>query len=297
MTTIGFIGLGYMGHGMAKNIVEKGYALQAKANRKREAIEDLVTRGATENADVAAIGATSDRVVLCLPGSDQVEAIIAGPGGLLTAPKPGLIILDSSTSNPVSTGRLFELCAEKGVILVDAPLGRTPKEAWSGTLDTMVGASPEVFETVKPLIETWSGKVVHTGGPGSGHTMKLLNNFVSLGYAALYSEALAIGAKAGISAETFHGVLSGGRMDCGFYQTFMQYVVGGDREAHKFTLKNAHKDTRYLVSLANEAGIASHVASAVKNTYATAEAIGRGEDFVPMLRDIVGELNGIKRGN
>ena len=125
--------------------------------------------------------------------------------------------------------------------------------------------------------------------------MKLLNNFVSLGYAALYSEALAIGAKAGISAETFHGVLSGGRMDCGFYQTFMQYVVGGDRDAHKFSLKNAHKDTRYLVGMANEAGIASHVSSAVKNSFATAEAIGRGDDFVPMLADIVAELNGIKR--
>ena len=295
MTTIGFIGLGYMGHGMAKNIVEKGFALQAKANSKREAIDDLLGRGATENTDVAAIGATSDRVVLCLPGSDQVEAIVAGPGGLLTEPKPGLIILDSSTANPVSTRRLFDLCAERGVTLVDAPLGRTPKEAWAGTLDTMVGATPEMFDTVKPLVETWSGKIVHTGGPGSGHTMKLLNNFVSLGYAALYSEALAIGAKAGISAETFHGVLSGGRMDCGFYQTFMQYVVGRDRDAHKFTLKNAHKDTRYLVGMANEAGIASHVASAVKNSFATAEAIGRGDEFVPMLSDVVAELNGIRR--
>jgi 3-hydroxyisobutyrate dehydrogenase-like beta-hydroxyacid dehydrogenase len=294
-STIGFIGLGYMGHGMAKNIVEKGFALQAKANSKREAIEDLVGRGATENTDVAAIGGTSDRVVLCLPGSDQVEAIVAGPGGLLTDPKPGLIILDSSTSNPVSTRKLFELCAAKGVTLVDTPLGRTPKEAWAGTLDTMVGATPEMFETVKPLVETWSGKIVHTGGPGSGHTMKLLNNFVSLGYAALYAEALAIGAKAGVSAETFHSVLSGGRMDCGFYQTFMQYVVGGDRDAHKFSLKNAHKDTRYLVGMANEAGVASHVSSAVKNSFATAEAIGRGDDFVPMLADIVAELNGIKQ--
>ena len=294
-STIGFIGLGYMGYGMAKNIVEKGFALQAKANSKREAIEDLVGRGATENTDVAAIGGTSDRAVLCLPGSDQVEAIVAGPGGLLTDPKPGLIILDSSTSNPVSTRKLFELCAAKGVTLVDTPLGRTPKEAWAGTLDTMVGATPEMFETVKPLVETWSGKIVHTGGPGSGHTMKLLNNFVSLGYAALYAEALAIGAKAGVSAETFHSVLSGGRMDCGFYQTFMQYVVGGDRDAHKFSLKNAHKDTRYLVGMANEAGVASHVSSAVKNSFATAEAIGRGDDFVPMLADIVAELNGIKR--
>jgi 3-hydroxyisobutyrate dehydrogenase-like beta-hydroxyacid dehydrogenase len=293
--TIGFIGLGYMGHGMAKNIVEKGYALRALPNRKREAIEDLLGRGATEAASVAELGASCDMIVLCLPGSPEVEAVVAGPEGLLSTARPGLIILDSSTSNPVSTRQLFDLCAAKGVTLVDAPLSRTPKEAWTGTLDCMVGASPEVMEKVRPLIDTWSGKIVHTGEIGSGHTMKLLNNFLSLGYGALYAEALAIGQKSGVSPEIFHSVLSGGRMDCGFYQTFMQYVVGRDRDAHKFTLKNAHKDTRYLVSMANESGIATHIASAVKNSYATAESIGRGDDFVPMLTDVVAELNGIKR--
>ena len=191
--TIGFIGLGYMGHGMAKNIVEKGYALRALPNRKREAIDDLVTRGATEAASAAELGSSCDMIVLCLPGSPEVEAVIAGPEGLLSSAKPGLVIVDCSTSNPVSTRRLAELCAEKGVSLVDAPLSRTPKEAWTGTLDCMVGASAALFEKVRPLIDTWSGKVVHTGEIGSGHTMKLLNNFVSLGYGALYAEALAIG--------------------------------------------------------------------------------------------------------
>ncbi|MBC8131039.1 MAG: NAD(P)-dependent oxidoreductase [Rhizobiaceae bacterium] len=291
--TIGFIGLGYMGHGMAKNIVEKGYALHVVANRKREAIEDLIGRGAVEATSPADLAAACDMIVLCLPGSPEVEAVVSGEGGLLSAARPGLVILDCSTANPVSTRRLFDLAAEKGVAFVDAPLSRTPKEAWEGTLDTMVGAEPDMMERVRPLIATWSGKIVHTGLSGSGHTMKLLNNFLSLGYGALYAEALAIGAKAGVSAETFHGVISGGRMDCGFYQTFMNYVVGRDPNAHKFTLRNAHKDTRYLVSMANEAGVASNISSAVKNSYATAEGMGRGDHFVPMLTDVVAELNGI----
>ena len=123
--------------------------------------------------------------------------------------------------------------------------------------------------------------------------MKLLNNFISLGYAALYSEALAIGGKNGITPDVFHSVIGGGRMDCGFYQTFMDYVVGGNPNAHKFTLKNAHKDMRYLVSLANESGIASHVSSAVKNEFAMAEALGRGDGYLPTLSDIVAGLNGV----
>ena len=293
--TIGFIGLGYMGHGMAKNIVERGYPLVGLANRKREAIEDLVARGAREAGSVADLARQCDVIVLCLPGSPQVEDTVLGDDGILAHARPGTTIIDSSTSNPVSTRRIAALAVAAGLRFADAPLSRTPVEAWAGTLDSMVGADDETFEHIRPIVDCWSGRIVRTGDVASGHTMKLLNNFVSLGYAALYAEALAIGAKSGVSAQTFHEVISGGRMDCGFYQTFMKYVVGGDREAHKFTLRNAHKDTRYLVSLANESGVASHVSSAVKNSYATAEGIGRGDDFVPFLADIVAELNGVKR--
>lgn len=289
---IGFVGVGLMGHGMAKNIVEAGYALTVLAHRNREPVAELKGRGAAEAASVAELTAASDVIFLCLPGSPQVEATVAA---ILAAGADGKTIIDTSTSNPVSTRALAERCAAAGVTLIDAPLSRTPKEAWEGTLDTMVGASEADFERVRPLLETWAGKVVRVGEIGAGHTMKLLNNFVSLGYASIYSEALAIGAKNGIDAATFHGVIGGGRMDCGFYQTFMQYVVGRDRDAHKFTLRNAHKDMRYVVSLANESGIASHVSSTVKNGLATAESLGRGDDFLPMLSDVVAELNGIRR--
>ncbi|MBB4003525.1 NAD(P)-dependent oxidoreductase [Aurantimonas endophytica] len=289
---IGFVGVGLMGHGMAKNIVEAGYPLTVLAHRNREPVEDLKTRGAKEAASVAELAAASDVIFLCLPGSPQVEATVAA---ILAGELQGKTIIDTSTSNPVSTRALAERCGEAGATFIDAPLSRTPKEAWEGTLDTMVGASEAEFERVRPLLETWAGKVVRVGETGAGHTMKLLNNFVSLGYASIYSEALAIGAKNGIDAATFHGVIGGGRMDCGFYQTFMQYVVGRDRDAHKFTLRNAHKDMRYVVSLANESGIASHVSSTVKNGLATAESLGRGDDFLPMLSDVVAELNGVRR--
>ncbi|MEH6717380.1 MAG: NAD(P)-dependent oxidoreductase [Aurantimonas endophytica] len=289
---IGFVGVGLMGHGMAKNIVEAGYPLTVLAHRNREPVEDLKTRGAKEAASVAELAAASDVIFLCLPGSPQVEATVAA---ILAGEPQGKTIIDTSTSNPVSTRALAERCGEAGATFIDAPLSRTPKEAWEGTLDTMVGASEAEFERVRPLLETWAGKVVRVGETGAGHTMKLLNNFVSLGYASIYSEALAIGAKNGIDAATFHGVIGGGRMDCGFYQTFMQYVVGRDRDAHKFTLRNAHKDMRYVVSLANESGIASHVSSTVKNGLATAESLGRGDDFLPMLSDVVAELNGVRR--
>ncbi|MEO9337708.1 NAD(P)-dependent oxidoreductase [Mesorhizobium sp. SB112] len=292
LSRVGFIGAGLMGHGMAKNIIEAGYPLTVLPHRNPKPIDDLKSRGAAVAENIASLTANSDVIFLCLPGSPQVEAAV---GEIINASASGKTIVDCSTSNPVSTASLAKACKEVGIAFVDAPLSRTPKEAWEGTLDAMVGASQEDFERLHPLFETWAGKIVRVGEVGAGHTMKLLNNFVSLGYAALYSEALAIGAKSGVTAEVFHSVVGGGRMDCGFYQTFMKYVVERDSDAHKFTLRNAHKDMRYVVSLANENGIASNISSSVKNVLATAEATGHGDDYLPMLSDVVAELNGIVR--
>ena len=288
---IGFAGVGLMGQGMAKNILEAGFPLTVIAHRKREPVEDLKTRGAKEASDTADLCEASDILVLCLPGSPQVEDFVAT---FLAGDCEGKTIVDCSTSNPVSTRALAERCREKGATLIDAPLSRTPKEAWEGTLDVMVGASEADFQRLKPLLDVVGGKVVRVGEVGAGHTMKLLNNFLSLGYASIYAEAFAIGAKNGLDPATIDGVISGGRMDCPFWQTFKLFAVNGDREAHKFALSNAHKDMRYVVSMATESGVATRMAGPIKDGLATAEAIGRGGDYLPFLTEIVAELNGVK---
>lgn len=294
--TVGFIGLGFMGHGMAKNIVEKGYALSIMGHRNRAPIDDLLTRGAQEVKSVKEIAQNSSIVFLCVTGSTEVESLVRGADGLAANLAKGSIIVDCSTSDPTSTMALYQECASHGVTLVDAPLGRTPKEAWEGTLDTMVGATDEIFARLKPVLETWAGRAVHIGGPGDGHKMKLVNNFLSLGYAALYSEALVLAQKVGITPPRFDAVIRGGRMDCGFYQTFMKYTLERDKNAHKFTLANALKDMRYLESMADAAGISNPLGNAVKNIYAIAINTGKANDFVPMLGDVVAELNGTSLG-
>ncbi|HVI92140.1 MAG TPA: NAD(P)-dependent oxidoreductase, partial [Dongiaceae bacterium] len=254
--------------------------------------EDLKSRGAAEATSPRDLASRSDVVVLCVTGTPQVEAVINGPDGLASAGKP-LLVIDCSTSEPASTTRLAAELAPKSITLIDAPLSRTPADAQAGTLDVMVGGAPEVVVRARPILEAFAGRVIETGPTGTGHTMKLLNNFVSLGYAALYSEALALGAKAGLTAKVFDSVLRGGRMDCGFYQTFFKYVVERDRNAHKFTLNNALKDTTYLAAFANAMGLANPMGAAVRNSFALAVGAGRGEDYVPMLSDVVAEVNGI----
>jgi 3-hydroxyisobutyrate dehydrogenase-like beta-hydroxyacid dehydrogenase len=291
--TVGFIGLGLMGHGMAKNLVDKGYALSIYARKPSEATADLVQRGATLRTSASEVAQHASVVFLCVTGSRDVEALIRGPHGLLSGLEHGSVVVDCSTSDPVSTAALAAELAAIGVHLVDAPLSRTPKEAWAGTLDTMVGAVPEVFARIEPLLQTWAARIVHVGPPGTGHRMKLVNNFVSLGYAALYAEALTLAQAVGITPDMFDAVIRNGRMDCLFYQTFMEYTLNGNREAHKFTLTNAFKDLRYLESMADDAGVANPMGNAVKNSFGLGLQQGGPAQMVPMLPGLVAGLSGV----
>jgi 3-hydroxyisobutyrate dehydrogenase-like beta-hydroxyacid dehydrogenase len=289
---VGFVGIGLMGQGMARNIVEKGWPLMVIAHRNRAPVEDLVTRGAVEAASMQALAEHCDVIFLCLTGSPEVAAAVAA---LTPGLRRGSVIVDCSTSDPTVSLHLAADLAAVGVDFVDAPLSRTPKEAWAGTLDCMVGATDAAFARVQPIIATWAAKIVHIGGIGDGHKMKLLNNFLSLGYAALYSEALALSRKVGIPVSEFDKVIRGGRMDCGFYQTFMGYALEGNREAHRFTIGNAYKDMRYVESMANAATVVTPMASAVKNSFALAMAAGGSgaEDYVPHLSDFIAKANGV----
>jgi len=291
---IGFVGVGLMGHGMARNIVEKGYPLTVVANRNREPVEDLVRRGASEARSIRAVAEASDVVFICVTGSPQVDAVVNGPDGLRAGARSGMTIVDCSTSEPTLTRRLAAELAGIGVTFLDAPLSRTPKEAWEGKLDVMTGGAEADLARVNDVIACFAGRIVHVGPTGAGHTMKIVNNFVSMGYAALYAEALAVAKANGVAPRAMNAVLSGGRMDCGFYQTFFKYVIERDENAHKFTLSNAHKDMRYCAAMAEASGIANPMGNAVKNYFAMAEAQGNGGRYVPMLSDEVARWNGVK---
>jgi hypothetical protein len=188
---IGFIGLGLMGHGMAKNLVAKGFPLTVRVHRNRKPLEDIVAAGAREVATNADVARASDIVFLCVTGSPQVEAVVRGADGLLEAAREGLIVVDTSTAEPASTAALRTDFAAKRAEFVDAPLARTPKEAEEGRLNIMVGADDAVFEKLKPVLAAFCENVIHAGPPGHGHTLKLINNFMAMSIATSTAEAVA----------------------------------------------------------------------------------------------------------
>src|SRR5437868_9555709 len=190
-TKVVYIGAGLMGHGAAKNILEKGHPLTIMGHRDRAPVDDLVKRGASGGKSAAEVARASDILFLCLPSSVEVEATVYGAGGVLEGAQSGLIVVDSTTADPNSTRRIAADLKAKGARMLDAPLGRTPKEAEEGKLSTYVGGDDATFAAVKPVFDTYADTVIHVGPLGMGHTLKLINNFISIGTAAIIAEAAA----------------------------------------------------------------------------------------------------------
>ena len=292
MSNIGFIGAsGLMGHGMAKNLLGKGHALSITVHKQRDRLADLFAAGAKEAATPAEVAKASDVVFICVTGSPQVEAAVIGEQGLLAGAKKGMVIVDCSTSEPASTAMLRERCANAGVALVDAPLARSPVEAEAGRLNVMVGAEPAVFAQVEPVMRCFAENVFHIGGPGAGHIVKLLNNFIGQAICTATAEAFAVGQRAGLDLSKLVELISAGPVNSGLFQA-MSKTLAGDLAALKFELDNARKDVRYYTHLAEGMGVPTIVGEAVHQSLSLASALGHGRKYVASLVEAQEQLSG-----
>ena len=291
---IGVVGAsGLMGHGIAKNLQLKGHELAFTVHRNREAVADLLAGGAIEAKSASELATASEIVFICVTGSPQVEAVVTGANGLLAGAKHGLIVVDCSTSEPDSTKLLRESCAAAGVTLVDAPLARTPLEAEQGRLNVMVGADDAVFAKLEPVLRCFAENVFHVGGPGAGHIIKLLNNFIAQAICTATAEAFAVGQRAGVDLNKLVELVSVGAVNSGLFQ-MMAKTLTGDMAALKFELDNARKDVRYYTHLAEGLAIPTVVGEAVHQSLALASALGHGRKFVPSLVEAQEQLTGAK---
>jgi 3-hydroxyisobutyrate dehydrogenase-like beta-hydroxyacid dehydrogenase len=291
MKTIGFIGLGLMGHGMAKNLLKKGHALSFVVHRNRANLADLLDLGGKEVSSPKELMSGSDVVILCVTGTPQVEASVYG--GLLEAARKGQIVIDCSTSMPESTDRIRAEFEKKGARFVDAPLARTPLQAEEGKLNCMVGADPATFAEVKPVLEKFCENIFHVGGPGTGHKIKLVYNFVAMAHAAITCESLAACARVGISLESFFQLVSAGGANSNMFQMVVPKALKGDLTGLMFTLGNAKKDIGYYQQMVAGAPLAGPMGAALQQVLVQANALGLGEKFVPSLIEAYERVNGL----
>lgn len=293
MMRIGIVGAtGLMGHGMARNILAAGLPLAYTLRTPSERVADLAAAGAEQAADNAALGSACDVVVLSLTSSADVEEVFSA---LLTAPREGLVVVDTSTSEPSVTRRLALAGAAHGVRLVDAPVTRGPAEAEAGTLNVMVGADDAAYEQVRPVIEAIAGRILRTGETGTAHTLKLLNNFVIQAITTSLAEAFAVAAKAGMDPRLVEEILGMGVAESALLH-LMGRALDGDHSGMVFALDNARKDVRYYTRLAGDNAVPAPVGDGVHEALGIASALGFGGEYVPALVKAQAVLNGVEIG-
>jgi 3-hydroxyisobutyrate dehydrogenase-like beta-hydroxyacid dehydrogenase len=285
--SVGFIGLGLMGHGMAKNLVEKGFATTV-LDLNPAPVQDLVRRGAKTAATPREIAAGADFVILSLTTAEIVETVVLGDDGVLAGLGKGAVLIDTSTGAPETTAKVAAAVVAKGARYADAPLTRTPKEAEEGRLNTMVGADPETFALIKPVLAAFAENIIHIGPVGSGHKLKLINNFILLTTATVLAEAVATAKKAGVDPQKILEVCSLGAANSAMLQICMPYVLAGDESRMRFSIANAAKDMRYYAGLAASVGAPSAVTAPAVQHYQSALKDGLGDQFVPRMFDHIG---------
>ena len=292
---VGLIGVGLMGHGIGKNILAKGFALNVMAHKNRAPVESLISLGAKECASPAEIAKASDLVILCVTGTPQVEEAIYVAKGLATALRDGLIIADCSTAEPASTIKIAADLKGKGTFFVDTPMTRTPKEAEAGKLGLMVAGPADVLAKIRPVLDCFADTIVNSGDVGAAHQLKLLNNFISISHAAIAAEAITVAGKAGVKMEALRDiVLSGGAMSITF-ERLIKVPLADDDSAAKFAIKHARKDMRYYTNMTEQLPVASFLGENVHQLFVMAENMGFGDRFIPRMIDVFQKINGLKK--
>ena len=280
---IGMVGIGLMGHGIASNIVSKGWPLAVLEHAGNQPLDTLKAAGATTATSASALAAGADIVILCVTGSPQVEAVLLGEDGVLKGLRPGTVVIDCSTAVPASTERLAKVVQQAGGRFMDAAMTRTPKEAAEGRLNLLVGADAALLAECRPLLGAFAENITHAGPPGAGHRMKLLHNYVSLGTVALMAEAAACAQRAGVDAQVFVDVLAKGGGGGAAMERLKPFLLSQDPSGLRFALSNAQKDLGYYSQMAGDGGAARQIAEAVFATYTQAAEEAGGQALVPEL--------------
>jgi 3-hydroxyisobutyrate dehydrogenase-like beta-hydroxyacid dehydrogenase len=271
---VGLVGVGLMGHGIAKNLLEAGHRLAFLDHPGNQPVDDLLAAGALSRTSGREVAESAEVVLLCVTGSPQVEAVLFEPGGVLEGLAEGSVVIDCSTALPSSTARVAERVAAAGGRFLDAAMTRTPKEAEEGRLNLLVGAPRALFDEMRPLLASFAENITHAGEVGAGHTLKLVHNFVSLGFSAVLAEATVASRRAGIDDRAFLEVLGQGGGGGVILERLRPFIAESDPSGFRFSVANAGKDLGYYAAMSEALGTPHGVASAVEALYAGIEDPG-----------------------
>jgi 2-hydroxy-3-oxopropionate reductase len=296
--TIGFIGLGLMGRPMAHNLLKRGFPLVVHS-RSPAPVDELVAAGAQRADSPAAVARKATRIITMLPDSPDVEVVLEGPNGILSAIQPGTIIIDSSSISPVVAKRLAAAAAAHGAVMLDAPVSGGEIGAIGGTLSIMVGGDADAFDTVRPILEAMGQpeRIIRIGDAGAGQICKVCNQMVIGGTLAAVSEAFALAHKAGVDAAKVRQALLGGFAASRVLEVHGERILTGNYKPGFRAQQLYAKDYRVAAETLSANSTPAPVTAAVHQLVTALVASGGGSDDYSALAKVVFELAGLGEGD
>ncbi|GIR84830.1 MAG: 2-hydroxy-3-oxopropionate reductase [Rhodobacterales bacterium] len=282
---IGFVGLGLMGSAMVGRLQDCNYQLTVLGNKDRTGLDQALARGALEAASGVDLAKQSDVIMLCMGTSDQVEERILGEQGIISGLSSGKIIIDFGTSLPSSTKEISSKIADTGAVILDAPLGRTPHHAKDGLLNIMASGDKDAFDAVRTILENLGENVFYLGDLGTGHTIKLMNNFFGMTIANAMAEVFAVADAAGVSRETVYKVISAGPLHSSMMDFISAFGLEGDKSKLEFAIRNAFKDVSYYRIMTQNLGINSIMSESASKALSQANDDGYANAMVCEMID------------
>jgi len=279
MKTVGVIGLGNMGRGMALSLKRGGYNVLG-FDAAPGVAEKLQEEGVQARASIADITRDSDVLILSLPTSDIVEKVVLGEGGVAANAKPGLIVVDTTTADPNSTRKVAAALGAVNVGLVDGPVSGGPKGAAAATMTMVLGGSDEHVAAVEPILAVMSAKRVHVGPVGAGHVTKIINNLLTGVHLLATSEAIRAAEAVGVNPEKLVEALNGGSgRNSSTLTNYPTWIFNGKFDSG-FTMKLMRKDIRLAMDLLRSVNAVAPIANETGRLWAkSVDSIGDAEDF------------------
>lgn len=289
---LGFVGVGNMGKPMATSLLKANHQLTIYDINPKP-LEELAKLGATAKSKPSEIPPSVDVIFLSLPSHIIVEEVMLGVDGVLSTLQSGQIVVDTTTSLPSVSKKIAELVKAKGADFLDASVSGGPDGAAAQTLTFMVGGEAGVLERVKSLLETMGKKIFYIGPHGSGNTMKLVNNLISITNTACFIESLVVGTKAGINPATLFEVISSCSGNSYSFQKKAPRILDGNFKA-MFALDLEYKDLYLGTMMAQEIKAPVFLASVAKQLFEMARARGLGSEDNVALVKVFEELSGVQ---
>lgn len=292
--TVGFIGLGIMGQGMAQNLIANGYALNVW-NRTPARMDPFCAAGARCCSSPADLAAHSDIIITCVSNTADVEEVILRENGVIFGAREGSLVIDMSTISPETTRYLAGSLEQKGVFMLDAPVSGGSEGAKQGTLSIMVGGSEDQFARALPVFQAMGKTITHVGAIGAGQTVKLVNQILVVVTMLGVSEALLFAEAGGLDLKkTLDAVSQGAAGSWALSNRGPQMIARDWRPG--FTIDLQQKDLRLVLEAADELGVPLLGTSIIFQLYRSLQDQGLGSDGNHALVKALEKLSGIMVG-